>query len=267
MSDVHWHQTGTGPVAVLLHAFPCDHRMWAAQVEPIAASGWRVLVPDLPGFAGSALPQDDPDLGVIVEQLNADLAERGVDRFVLGGLSVGGYLAMEWLRRYPQSIAALILCDTKATADSPAAYEGRLAMATEVSGEPQRTSQILSEKMFGPILGKTSHAQRPDVVARVAEWIDSAPAATIAWYQRAMAARPDSLDVLRSLAAPALVVWGEEDEMSPRAEQDLMVECLSDVAFESIPQAGHLAALENPVPVTHVLVEFLAAVRRSSLQG
>lgn len=267
MSTTYGNDVGTGPVVVLLHAFPCDHRMWVHQVGPITAAGWRVVVPDLPGFGESSLPVDDPALGAVVHELRADLVGRGIDRFVLAGLSVGGYLAMEWLRRFPEDIAGLCLCDTKATTDPPAVLEGRLAMAEQVLANPAQSAQIVGERMMGPIVGPTTHARRPEVVAQVQEWITAAPAASIAWYQRAMATRPSSQDTLRALEAPALVVWGEEDAMSPREEQMVMLECLADAELVTIPQAGHLSALENPEPVTGALVDFLAAVRGSTLQG
>ena len=105
---------------VLLHAFPCDGRMWEPQAHAAVSLGWRVLVPDLPGFGASTLIDSEPDLAVVAAALITELEERGVDRCILGGVSLGGYVAMAVLRSRPDLVAAVLLCDTKATADSDA---------------------------------------------------------------------------------------------------------------------------------------------------
>lgn len=267
MSGITWQDVGTGPAVVLLHAFPCDHRMWSEQVGAIENAGWRALVPDLPGFGTSSLVTEQPALGAVVESLQADLLERGVDRFVLVGLSVGGYLAMEWLRRSPEMIAALVLCDTKATIDSEQARAGRLAMASAVLEEPDRAAQILEERMLAGLLGPTTRGLRPAVVARVRQWLDAAPVDTIAWFQQAMANRVDSVKTLEAAEIPVTVIWGVEDGMSPREEQEILLAALRDGALVEIPEAGHLSAIENPSAVTEALLRFLADVRGATLQG
>lgn len=267
MTAVAWSDSGSGPAIVLLHAFPCDHRMWDHQVVGLRNAGWRVLVPDLPGFGGSALPAADPSLRAVVDLLTSDLGELGVDRMVLAGLSVGGYLAMEWLRRHPETLAGIALCDTKASADAPLARQGRLDMAAAVETDPAATAELLRERVLPVIIGPTTHTDRLDVVAKVESWIDAADPAAIAWYQRAMAARADSLADLAEIDLPALVLWGDEDSMSDRHEQDRMLDVLRDARFASIPAAGHLSAIENPEPVTVELVAFADAVRHASLDG
>jgi pimeloyl-ACP methyl ester carboxylesterase len=279
MTRLHWLDAGTGPAVVLLHAFPCDHRMWRAQVPTLVEAGWRVLVPDLPGFGASSLPQAPtqtpterppeagPSLGAVVDLIVADLLELGIDRLIVGGLSVGGYLVMEWLRKDPQMLAGIALCDTKATADAPAAKQGRLEMAATIESDPTVAARLLRERVLPEIVGETTHTQRPEVVALVAGWMDAAAPQTIAWYQRAMAARPDSLDTLTECEVPALVLWGEQDSMSDRSEQQLMLDALRDARFTTIAGAGHLSAIENPAGVGSEVLTFAQAVRRSTLDG
>ena len=94
---------GSGPVVMLLHAFPCDHHMWDEQIPAIVEIGWRVLVPDLPGFGASPLPAEgEPNLARVVATLISATLDRGVDRLEVAGLSVGGYLTMEWWRQRPE---------------------------------------------------------------------------------------------------------------------------------------------------------------------
>lgn len=267
MTSIAWHDHGSGPAVVLVHAFPCDHSMWNAQIPPLVDAGWRVLVPDLPGFGESARLDQEPSLAAVVDALAGSLLERSVDRCVLVGLSVGGYLIMEWLRRHPEMVAAIALCDTKASADTAEAVAARLDMASAIEREPATCATILRERLLPVIVGATSTDRRPEVVATVGRWMDAVDPATVAWYQRAMAARPDSLETLRESEIPVLVAWGEEDSMAPEAEQRAMVQVLREGRLAVIPDAGHLSAIENPEPLTRELIDFLGAVRRASNDG
>jgi pimeloyl-ACP methyl ester carboxylesterase len=267
VTDIAWTDEGTGPVVVLLHAFPCNRWMWDGQVEGLVDAGWRVMAPDLPGFGDSPLPAESPSLTAVVEVLVASLLERSVDRCVLVGLSVGGYLIMEWLRRHPEMIAGVVLCDTKASADSSEASTGRLQMAAAIERDPRSCASTLRERLLPVIVGETTKSSRPDVVEVVTKWMDAAEPASVAWYQRSMAARPDSIATLSEADVPALVLWGDEDAMAPRAEQEAMVDALRDARLSVIPQVGHLSAVENPLAVTPELAAFLMVVRRVNLEG
>ena len=267
MTTIFWRDEGAGPAVVLLHAFPLDHRMWDGQFPGLVDAGWRVLAPDLPGFGASELPDAEPSLTVIVDTLIASLLERGIDRCVLVGLSVGGYLAMEWLRRRPEMLAGLVLCDTKATADSEMARQARVAMADEMDREPSHTSEILRDRVLPVLVGETTIRQRPEVVSAVGQWIDRAPAVSVSWIQRAMAARPDSVRTLREAMLPVVIVWGEEDALSHESEQATMLEALRDGRMIVVPAVGHLSALEDPGSVTRAIGEFLASVRGANLDG
>lgn len=267
MIDIAWTDEGTGPVVVLLHAFPCNRSMWDGQLEGLVAAGWRVMAPDLPGFGDSPLLAEPPSLTVVVEALVASLLERSVDRCVLVGLSVGGYLTMEWLRRHPEMLAGVVFCDTKASADTDEASAGRLHMAASIERDPESCASTLRERLLPVIVGETTRSSRPEVVEMLTTWMDAAEPASVAWYQRAMAARPDYVAALSEVQMPALVLWGEEDVMAPRGEQDAMVASLRHASLAVIPQAGHLSAVEDPPTVTREVVDFVSMVRRVNLDG
>lgn len=267
MTGIAWRDEGAGPAVVLLHAFPCDGTMWSGQVAGLVAAGWRVMVPDLPGFGDSPLLAERPSLTAVVEALVESLLERSVDRCVVVGLSVGGYLIMEWLRRHPEMVAAVALCDTKASVDNDVALAGRLEMANVIEANPSKCASILRERLLPVIVGETTKGSRPNIVESVARWIDTVEPTTVSWYQRAMAARPDSLATLSEARVPVLIVWGDQDVMSPRVDQDAMVEACRDARLAVISDAGHLSAFEKPPVVTDVLVDFATAVRRANLDG
>ncbi len=261
MSTLHVREAGQGAAVVLLHAFPCDGRLWQAQTESIAASGWRVVVPDLPGFGSSPLPEQAPDLDVVADAVIDLLAREGTDRCVLGGVSLGGYVAMAMMRRRPDLVAGLMLCDTKATADDEGARANRERLAMLCLDTPSDTARILEQAVLPGLLGDTTRSSRPDVVKRVLGWLSEADADSVAWYQRAMAGRPDSLATLADAAVPTLIVYGDEDTLSPRAEQDLMVTANPDTQLVVVPGAGHLALIEDAPAVTAAMTHFLGLVR------
>lgn len=242
---------------LLLHAFPCDGEMWASQASALEAAGYAVHVPDLPGFAGTALPAGEPDLSDVARDLLARLDEP-VD---VVGLSLGGYLAMEMLRQQPAMVRSLCLVDTKAGADDPVARQRRLAMANAVLAED--SSESLIADLPALLLGRLALESRPDLVERIESWIRSAPAATIAWYQQAMARRPEAYEVLSAAEIPITVVWGDADVMSSREDQDRMLAAMPSARFHVIRGAGHLSAVESPQQVTEHLLDHLTHQQRS----
>lgn len=249
-------------VIVLLHAFPLDSSIWDDVVGPLSAAGWDVAVPDLRGFGESRYgpdgPDDEPGLELMARDVLAMLDRLGAGSAVVAGVSMGGYVAMELLRQAPQRVAALALIDTKPGADLPEARQNRLRIAAEVVATSD--TGALADLMLPTLLGSTTRATRPDVVDRVRRLVESADPAGVAWAQRAMAVRPDSLATLASYRGRALVVWGEQDVLSPRADQDAMLDALADARLEVISDAGHLAVLEAPAAVAHALVGLLGSL-------
>ncbi|HWM04178.1 MAG TPA: alpha/beta fold hydrolase [Actinophytocola sp.] len=224
---------------VLLSAFPLDARMWDG-LRP--ALGDRLITPNTPGFGG-APPVAEPDLGLAAAALLGELDRLGVDRVVLGGCSMGGYLAMAALRAAPGRVSGLILVNTKASADDDAARANRYAMADRAAAEG--VGWVVDE-MRTKLLGATTLARRPAVEATLRGMVAEQPATAVAWAQRAMAARPDSFDVLRAAAVPALVVRGAEDLLIPATESSAMAETLPRAELVELPEVGHLAPLEAP---------------------
>jgi pimeloyl-ACP methyl ester carboxylesterase len=252
----HVIEVGAGSPVVLLHAFPLNASMWAPQREALGGS-YRVLCPDQRGFGGTPLPVgDEPSIDLLADDVAAMLDARGLDQpVVLGGLSMGGYVAMAFWRRHRERVAALVLADTKASADAPAAVENRLRVAREVVAAG--TSAQLAEDALPQLLGATSHAERPLVRGRVKALVESAPPYAVAWAQQAMAARPDSFDSLRTVDVPALVIVGEEDALTPPGEARALADAIPGAQLVVVEQAGHLSSLEAPDVFNAALSSFL----------
>jgi pimeloyl-ACP methyl ester carboxylesterase len=255
--DPYVIEAGRGPAVVLLHGFPLNATTWSAQREALSGS-YRVLCPDQRGFGGTILGYDEPSLDEVADDLAAMLDSRKLDTVVLGGLSMGGYVAMAFLRRHPERVRALVLADTKASADPPEAAANRLRIAEEVLAAG--SSAQLVDEVLPKMVGATTKERRPLVMGRIKATVESAPPPAVAWAQRAMAARPDSLDTLRAVSVPALVVVGDEDELSPRADADAMVEALPQGRLATIPESGHMTSMEAPEAFNAALLDFLASL-------
>jgi pimeloyl-ACP methyl ester carboxylesterase len=247
---------------VLLHAFPMDSALWAAQRRALGAEGHRVITPDLPGFGGSAPSPTSPSVDVMADAVVELLDHLGIEQAVVGGLSMGGYVTMALLRRHPDRLSAIVLADTKASADTPEAAATRAAMAASV--ESAGTAAGIADAMLPNLLGATTRETRPEVVATVRRWIGAQPAAGVAWAQRGMAARPDSLADIAAFGRPVLVVFGAEDTISPAADALAMADAArsggSSTTVVEIPAAGHLTAVEDPQAVTDTLRTWLAGL-------
>ena len=252
--ELAYREAGTGRPLVLLHAFPLSSAMWLAQREGLGEL-CRVVTPDQRGFGGSELGDDEPSLDVCADDLARLLDRLELDRVVLGGLSMGGYVAMAFLRRYADRVSALLLADTKASADPEPARANRERIAVAVQ-EPDST--VLVDDVLPTLLGTTTVQSRPLVSGRVRGLVQAAPPAAVAWAQRAMSARPASFETLQAFSGPALVVVGAEDTLSPPEDARAMAEALPSGRLVELPEAGHLTAVETPEAFTAAVAGFLA---------
>lgn len=240
---LHVREAGSGRPVVLLHAFPLSSAMWLDQRNALG-DRYRVITPDQRGFGGSPLGDDPPSLDEAADDLAAVLDGLGLDRVVLGGLSMGAYAAMAFLRRHPGRVSALVLADTKAGADAPEAAANRERIAARL--EADGSTDALVEDVLPALLGATTVRERPLAAGRVRALLSSAPPAAAAWAQLAMAARPDSMPTLREADVPALVLRGDEDALSSQDDAEAMVEALPQSRLVVLPGAGHLTAVEVP---------------------
>ncbi|SDM98645.1 alpha/beta fold hydrolase [Allokutzneria albata] len=242
------------PAVVLLHAFPLDSRMWDAVRAPLEAR-FTVITPDQRGLGARPLGTAPvPSLDVVAADVLAQIEALGLERVVLGGISMGGYVAMALLRQAPELVEKLVLVDTKAVADNHQQRAGRLAMAERVEAEG---TGWLADAVLDGLLGASTHAKRPDAVRATRSLIDAQSAEGVAWAQRAMAARPDSTDVLRDLDVPTLIVVGEQDKLTPPTAAQEMFDLLPDAELVLVPGCGHLPPIERPAEFAGVLLDWL----------
>lgn len=249
-----YREEGRGLPLLLLHAFPLSGLMWNPQVEALAAV-CRCIVPDLSGFGDSEVsPGGVSRMSDLAADAAALLDHLGIERAVLGGLSMGGYAALAFCESHADRLRGLVLADTRAGADPEEARRRRLDLAEKVLKEG---SGSLTEGLMPKLLSPRTRAERPDLRERVEGWIAAAPPAGVAAAQRGMAERPDRSGALRRIAAPTLILVGEEDEVTPPDEARRMREEIPGAGLSILAGAGHLANLERPDAFNDALESFL----------
>lgn len=236
------------PAVVLLHAFPMDGDMWRPQLEGLS-DGWRVIAPDI------AFPE--PSVDAAADEVARQLDDLGLQEVVLGGLSMGGYVTMAFWRRHRHRVRAVVLADTRATADTDEVRARRTRQQEQVAAGD--TSAVVQAMVDG-LPGAYTKEHRPHVMAEVRRLMGGATAEGITAALEAMKRRPDSTPDLATIDVPALVVVGEEDTLSPPDVAQEMCAALPAGRLARIPRAGHLSSLEDPDAFNAELRAFLETV-------
>lgn len=248
---------GQGSPIVFVHGFPLNHAMWNSQI-PIFAERHRLIVPDLRGFGDSVDTEGTVSMEDFADDLAAILDDLAVrEPVVLCGLSMGGYIALQFVRKYRPRLRGLVLCDTRASADVPEVVENRLRIAKlAIESGTQPVADAMLPKAFGP----KTYAERPQVVEAVRGMMISSDPTGVAAASRGMAVRPDMTQLLPKIDVPTLVVVGADDVLTPVDEMRRMSQAIPGAQFHIVPEAGHLSPLENPIVFNAVLARFLEAL-------
>ena len=240
-------EAGSGRAVVLLHAFPLSADQWLPQLHRVPA-GWRFIAPDLRGFRGSGPAFEDlspahPTIDHYADDIVELLTHLEIDRAVIGGLSMGGYVALSLVARAPERVAGLILANTRASADTPEGRAGRDAMISSVRAEG---TAAVARAMLPKLIGATAARDQPDLVDAVGAMIGhNAPEPLVAALA-ALRDRPDRTTSLGTIRCPATIVTGAEDAVIPIEEAQAMARAIPGAQLTILPGAGHLSNLEVP---------------------
>lgn len=243
---------GRGMPLLFVHGFPLNKSMWQAQTHELA-NAFTVLAPDLRGHGQSDAPAGDYSMDLFADDLKTLLDHLGLPKVLLVGLSMGGYVAFAFQRKYPDSLLGLVLADTRAPADSPEAKQGR-----------EKTAQTVQRDGVGPVakdltlrlLAPTTVANNPELVEKVRHMLESTPVNGWLGDLHALANRPDSTPTLTSIRCPTLVIVGAQDVVTPPADAAMLVKGISNALLVTIPNAGHLTPLEQPALFNRALRAF-----------
>lgn len=253
----NWHviDEGDGPVVLFIHGFPLDRTMWDAQRRALR-DRYRVVIPDLRGF-GRSEPGTSPisishwadELALLLDAVGA------ANPVTVCGLSMGGCVALAFVKKYAARMSGLVLCDMRSVGESPEGQVNRRKMAERALTEgPTVAVEAMMPRLFGP----TTNEKQPGTVDRVRNMILATSGRSIAAGQHALADRPDCTPWLGTITVPTLVIVGEHDIISPPAEMQATAAAIPGSEYVLVPGVGHMAPMEAPVTVNATLDSFLA---------
>ena len=253
---VAYDDAGRGEALVLLHGFPFDRSMWRGQSRDLGER-CRVIAPDLRGLGETPLGYAEVTMGEMAEDVAALLDALGVERAVLGGLSMGGYVAFEFFRRFPRRVRALVLADTRPQADADDARRTREETARRALADGM---EPIADSMLPKLLSASTREREPEVVGRVrAMMLGTSPEGAAAAL-RAMAARRDQTDLLSSIDVPTLIVVGVEDAITPPSDAEAMAAKIKGARLVRIEGEAHLSNVERPEEFNRALGDFVGGL-------
>jgi pimeloyl-ACP methyl ester carboxylesterase len=253
MSIAH-DSPGTETPVILLHGYPFDPSMWRKQIDFLDGHGYHVAAPDLPGMGGDKANNEVTTMTDMARHVEGLMDALRIERAVICGLSMGGYVAFEFIHLFPERVRALVLAGTRAPADNEKEKAGRL----------QQVDQMLATGMSGiadasltKLLAPRTLAEKPDIAVRVREMILRADPQGAAGAQRGMAARRDYSDTLSRINVPTLIIVGREDPIRPVADAQFMHDRIRNSRLEIIEDAAHMTNMEQPEVFNRSLHDFL----------
>jgi 3-oxoadipate enol-lactonase len=252
---LHFENRGTGTPVLLIHGFPFSGRMWAGQLNTLAKAA-HVLVPDLPGFGDSPAPNGSPSVEQYAEDCFAVLDALDImEPVVIGGLSMGGYIALAAARLMPLRVRGLILASTRAGADSA---EGKANRDKTIAQVREQGASVVSEAMYPKFLSPGNYEAKPEVAAELKAIMSGATPEGVIAALSAMRDRPDSTETLADLHMPVLIIHGRDDAVIPPSEAEMMSKAIPNNELVIIEKSGHLLNLEQPDEFNRITAKFLA---------
>jgi len=255
-TTIHYQQQGAGRAVVFLHGYPLDSRIWDQQVKGLSAVA-RVIAPDLPGF-GKSLPPVRFTVESMADTVHDLLVGIGALPCVLGGLSMGGYIALAFARKYRKDMAGLMLIDTRADADSD---QARVARNKSIELVRSAGAEAIADQMLPKLLGDATRSKRPDIVNRLNDILSECHPLTIEYALGALRDRLDQTLFLPNIDVPTLVVVGQHDAITPPAVAQGMRDAIPGAILAVIAGAGHMPPMEQPALFNEAVAGFLRTVQ------
>jgi pimeloyl-ACP methyl ester carboxylesterase len=258
MPTLDYEERGEGTPVVLVHGFPFDRSIWRAQLEELSDEA-RVIAIDLPGFGGSQpLEAGEASIDGYADAIARWAGEVGLDRFVIAGHSMGGYVALAFARRHPEMLAGLGLVCTRPGPDTEQARQGRYTMIDNVR---EKGPQAVVDAMLPRLLSPRTREKQPGVEEQTRQVMLRQGSGGIIAALQAMASRPDSSPMLAQIEVPTAVIGGADDAIIPAAEEDLMAATIPGATQLRIDGAGHMPMLEQPERLTDALLNLARGSR------
>jgi pimeloyl-ACP methyl ester carboxylesterase len=255
--EMAYEVRGQGLPLLLVHGFPLNKELWEPQLTALQDVA-RLIAPDLRGHGASEPVPGEYSMDLLAGDCHALLENLGIEEpAVVCGLSMGGYIALAYYRRYPERLAGLILAATRAGPDSPEAKANRDKMAARAE---EKGAGAIAEDMLPKMLSPETYTGNPELVARVRQIMAGTSVPGIRGALLGMKARPDATPLLAGIDVPTLVLHGEDDQLIPVEEAQAMHAAIPDSRLEVLPGAGHLLNLERPDAFNRAVRRFLGSL-------
>jgi 3-oxoadipate enol-lactonase len=251
--EIAYEDVGSGPSVVLLHGYPFNRSLWREQVEELRQSH-RIIVPDLRGHGESAVTPGPATMESMALDVAALLETLNISRATIGGLSMGGYVALAFYRLFPLRVRSLVLADTRPQEDTEEGKQNREQQAEKALKEGM---EGIADGMLPKLLAPETVAERPDIVRRVREMIVGTEPEGAASVLRGMAVRKDNTSFLSRIIAPTLILVGSKDALTPVADSELMHREIGGSRLRIMEGAGHVSNLERSEDFNRELVKFI----------
>lgn len=256
--DIAYDDVGTGEnVIIFVHGHPFDRSMWTPQHRLFVNSGWRALVPDLRGYGETTVVDGKTGLDSFARDIVALANSLQINKFVIAGLSMGGQIAMEICRMFPKRIRGVVLAATTPQAETENGKVSRNMMADRLLEEGM---SAYAEEVLPKMVAPSNIAAQPAVAKKVLDMMRAAHPIGGAAALRGRAERPDYVGTLRTLNIPALIVVGDQDGFTTRADAELMRNLIAGSELIWMNGVGHMPNLEREIEFNAALEAFLASV-------
>lgn len=255
--NLAYDDQGSGPTVLLIHGFPLCRKMWHPQFHALPDAGFRLIAPDLRGFGESDEPDGPYSMDLFADDVIGLLDYLEIDRAVVGGMSMGGYVLFNLLERYPERIRGACFLTTRATADDEAGKARRLHLAQEVM---KFGPQVIADSFEEILFAEETILERPKLVHEVYSWMTGTGSRGLAGGLLAMRERKDYAGCLETITVPALSVGAEGDRAAPPEKAREIALGIPGCRFCIVTQAGHMANLEHPGAYNECLIDFLRSL-------
>jgi 3-oxoadipate enol-lactonase len=251
--NLSYEEIGSGKPIVLIHAFPLSGRMWKFQTEILANAGFRVILPDLPGFGGNTQLSQRFSIEEMAAQILQILDSLNIKKAIFGGLSMGGYVLFNLFRLAPEKVSALIFCDTTYSADTMEKRNSRFELISKIENQG---SGALIENMLPNLISDQTKQNNPELKTELEEIFLKVNPDSAINALRSMAERKDNADILNKISVPTLLIFGEFDKVTNLENARVMDQTISDSELAIIENAGHYSNLEQPQQFNAAILNF-----------
>ncbi len=252
--ELSYDDIGEGAVPIVfLHGYPFDKTMWHLQLDFLKSSH-RVIACDIRGFGKSTDEESPLSMDLFSDDLIQFMDKLNIDQAILCGLSMGGYIALNAMKKFPTRFEALILCDTQCIADTPEGKEKRYKTIEKIEIDG---AEKFNEDFIKKIFHKDSLTNKKEILAQLKTVVFANSKQIIVHGLVALAERSETCSTLKEITIPTLIICGREDEVTPLAQSEFMNATIKGSILKVIDNAGHVSNLEQPNVFNQHLLDFL----------